>query len=1047
MGDIMRPVPFKDLVRRIFEEYGGDKSIFGLPESSFFRKASTKTASLFGQTIETPLGPAAGPHTQLAQNIVTSYLAGSRFIELKTVQENEPPVEKPCIDAADEGFNTEWSSEYTVEGAYAEYIKAWILLHLLEETFQTRIGTHRSFIFNMSVGYNLEGIKSRRMDAYINNLIDASKHPLFLTYLAELEELLAQGELLYTAGLGDRLESLKGLTDRISPQVCQSVTLSTMHGCPPEEIEKICVYMLTEKQLATYVKLNPTLLSYPTVRNILDGLGYDYVELREESFQHDLQYKDAIPMLSRLKALADSQNLFFGVKLTNTLGAVNFKGELPGGEMYMSGRALFPLAINVAARICQEFDGRLPISFSAGISEHNFDEVFTAGIKPITLATELLKPGGYSRLTTLAAKAEELNGWNTATIDVAKITALAEKALTASYARKDYRGDNQVRLAGKLPLFDCAEAPCKMACPIHQDIPEYIRLISEKRYSDALALIYEKNALPSITGHICDHACQYNCTRLDYEGSVLIREMKRIAFKEGFADYIKKWLKPNKQRDVKIAVLGAGPSGLASAYFLAKEGFSVTVFERRQSAGGTVRHIIPRFRISDEVIQSDIDFIKAHGVDFVFNCPPDLTPETLQAQGYKYTIIAVGAAVEKAFPLSTNGMPRILSALDFLEQFNRDPLSLHLGKHIAVVGAGNTAMDAARTALQVPGAETSTILYRRTEKEMPAYQEEYELALADKVRFQFLTHPEEYHAEGQLICRIMKLGDPDDSGRRKPLMTDRTVSMSMDTLITAIGEDVDYTLLQRLGLNKEAIQSGNGVITNRPGVYLVGDALLGPSSIVKCIANGREAADAISLAEEQFRQQQPTTPAKATSAQVKRIAAKKLGLSWQAEVPSEGDRAVDLTAADREANRCLECNYVCNKCVEVCPNRANIAVHSKNNKLANYYQIVHLDAYCNECGNCATFCPWHGKPYMDKATLFSTRKDFLESTNPGFFVTNIAVQVRLNGVIYTLVRENGQINGDGYDVNLAYLAALCNQLITERPALFSPIEAEEDKKC
>ncbi|MZP30044.1 putative selenate reductase subunit YgfK [Heliobacterium undosum] len=1054
MGDIMRPIPFTELVCRAFEEYAADRSVFALPEAHFFRKSGNQQIRLFGEACETPLGPAAGPHTQLAQNIATSYLAGSRFIELKTVQEKEPPVDKPCIDAEDEGFNTEWSSEYTVEKAYAEYIKAWVLLHLIEEVFELRIGKERSFIFNMSVGYNLAGIQSPRMDAYINGLMDASCHPVFTETLKALSDLLKEGSFLNGTGLEHRLPALQSLPERISPQICKSVTLSTMHGCPPEEIEKICAYMLTEKKLETYVKLNPTLLTYPVVRTILDTLGFDYVALSPASFDHDLQYKDAIPMLKRLKALAAAHGRFFGVKLTNTLGSVNFKNSLPGGEMYMSGRALFPLSINLAAKICDEFAGELPISFSAGISEHNVAEVFATGIRPITAATELLKPGGYARMSAMAAKLEALEGWEQPKIDTAKVAALAAKALDADFFKKSFRGDAKASVPSELPLFDCAEAPCQAACPIHQDIPAYIRLVGQRRYAEALALIYEKNALPSITGHICDHACQYHCTRLDYEGCVLIREMKRIAVKKGFAEYKKKWVAPTKRQAAKVAVMGAGPAGLASAYFLAREGFDVTVYERRESAGGTVRHVIPRFRISDEAIDADVRFIEEHGVKFVFNASPSLTPASLQSMGYTYVVVAVGAGAEKEFPIRgvSASLPLMMSALAFLEQFNRDSVSLNLGKQVAVVGAGNTAMDAARTALKLPGVEKATVIYRRTEKEMPAYREEYELALADGVEFLFLMNPEGVDSDGKLLCRVMKLGAPDASGRRRPEKTDEVRALSVDTLITAIGETVDMGLLAQLGLVEAATGAAQ---TNKAtcatalgGVYLVGDASRGPSSIVKCIADGRKAADAICRAEDPAWKRAILTPSPVDDETVKTITAKKQGLIAQSDVPVEAGPEVDPAVGDTEYRRCLECSSVCNKCVEVCPNRANIAVAIGGTDLGsaigfrNRFQIVHLDAYCNECGNCATFCPWDGRPYTDKPTLFSLRQDFETSRNPGFFVENDTVYVRVKDAVRTFPLEAGgfRVDDGDSDATLDRMAGIFAALYAKRTSLFGPVE-------
>ncbi|HML33062.1 putative selenate reductase subunit YgfK [Sporomusa sphaeroides] len=1035
MGDLMRPVPLKELVARIFEEYAAERAVFGLPASQFFQKDNNKTFSLFGETIETAVGPAAGPHTQLAQNIVTSYLAGARFIELKTVQEHEPPVAKPCIDADDEGFNTEWSSEYPVEKAYEEYIKAWVLLHLVEEAFGLAKSGKRSFIFNMSAGYNLEGIQSPRMDAYLTDMRDASRHPYFKQCLAEIGELVADGSFLKGTGFEFRLPALQGLPERISPNVCQSITLSTMHGCPPAEIERICVYMLTDKKIDMYVKLNPTLLTYKGVRNILDSIGFDYIELSEEAFDHDLQYTDAVPMLKRLKKIAADNNRFFGVKLTNTLGSVNFKGKLPGGEMYMSGRALFPLAINLAAKISAEFDGQMPISFSGGITEHNVRDVFATGIKPVTLATEVLKPGGYARMAAITASLETEKGWELDNIDVAKLKDLAAKALTADYSQKQYRGYTKVFINKELPLFDCYAAPCKTACPINQDVPEYIRLVGEKRYTEALTLIYDKNALPGITGTICDHACQYNCTRLDYEGCVRIREVKRLAAEQGWEEYRKNYAMPKTKNGVKVAVMGAGPAGLASAFFLARQGFSVTVYETRESAGGTVKHVIPHYRISRDTIEQDIDFIKEHGVEFVFNSSPELTPAQLKKQGYDYVIVAVGAGADKPFQLKAEGdkKPQIITALNFLAQFNKDAAALNLGKTVVTIGAGNTAMDASRTALRIAGVETSSIVYRRSINEMPADHAEYNLAVGDNVDFNFLVNPEKIDAQGNLVCQVMKLGKADASGRRQPEPTGEYKVFTADTIIISIGEDINTALLAKLGITSKDQHQ-----TNMEKVYLAGDARQGASSIVRCIADGRKVADAICKQENIEPAPNAGKQGKASCEQAKAIAAKKFGLTYPSDLPAEGPGKVDPATGDREFNRCVECNYICNKCVEVCPNRANLAVRIDNG-FTNYSQIVHLDAFCNECGNCGGFCPWDGRPYTDKITVFSRRDDFDHSENNGFLVDGSTVTVRANGQVTEHKLADNQLKATGNDT-FDHMAQVFNYLYTNRPALFGRVE-------
>jgi len=447
MGDVMRPVPFKQLLRWITEEYRSQWTIFGIPESQFFIKENGKSIQIFDESCATPVGPAAGPHTQLTQNIIAAYLVGGRFFELKTVQKLDSlHFEKPCIDARDEGYNTEWSTELSLEQAYDEYVKAWILLHFIEAVFDMHVTTKQSFIFNMSVGYDLEGIKTPGMDSFINSLTNASGNPLFKRYLEELSSFIRGANFSEVLHIKGKVKNLKSISRKISPYIARSVTLSTMHGCPPKEIESICKYLMEEKRLHTFVKLNPTLLGYKLVRKILDKLGFNYINIKESSFTNDLQWDDAIGMLKRLSKVATECGRNFGVKLSNTLGTVNTLGVLPGEEMYLSGRILFPLTITLASRLSREFEGTLPISYSGGASQLNILQIFETGIKPITLATELLKPGGYLRMAEIARKLEPIieEKRQPEVIDVEKLDRLAKEALRENYYRKDWRGTKKV---------------------------------------------------------------------------------------------------------------------------------------------------------------------------------------------------------------------------------------------------------------------------------------------------------------------------------------------------------------------------------------------------------------------------------------------------------------------------------------------------------------------------------------------------------------------------------------------------------------------------
>ena len=996
MGDIMRPVPFEELLTRIFAEYQQQGSIFGIPEQQFYSPTQQRPLSVFGESCATPIGPAAGPHTQLAQNIITSWLSGGRFIELKTVQIlDRLELEKPCIDAEDECFNTEWSTEFTLLKAWDEYLKAWFVLHLLEAVFPlTPNEKGKSFIFNMSVGYNLDGIRQPPMQQFIDSMMDAAAEPKFAQYRDTLNHWLQNNAFFDQTPFEDFRPQLASLPERIPSTLVSGVTLSTMHGCPPDEIEAICRYMLEEKGLNTFVKLNPTLLGYPRVREILDTCGFDYIGLKEESFAHDLKIDQALLMLKRLMALAKEKGLGFGVKLTNTLGTVNNKGALPGDEMYMSGRALFPLSINVAALLSREFDGRLPISYSGGASQLTIRDIFETGIRPVTMATDLLKPGGYLRLRECMLELEQADGQEMSQVDVTRLNALAEKAVSMAYTQKHWKPEDSIEVAEKLPMTDCYVAPCVTACAIKQDIPEYIRLMGEQRYADALELIYQRNALPAITGHICDHQCQYNCTRLDYDSALNIRELKKVALEKGWDEYQRRWHKPAGSGSMNpVAVIGAGPAGLAAGYFLARAGHPVTLFEREANAGGVVRNIIPQFRIPGELIQHDIDFVVSHGVKIIYDCDPHLSVDKLRQQGFQHILVGTGTGKNSGVTLRGDN-PNVQKSLEFLRDYNRGD-ARQPGKHVVVVGAGNTAMDCARTALRIPGVEKATVVYRRSLQEMPAWREEYEEARHDGVAFMFLSNPEQFDADGTLTIRVMKLGEPDEKGRRRPLETEETHELQADMLITAIGEQQDRDALQAMGipLDKQGWPEVNADgETRTPGVFLIGDVQRGPSSVVSAIGNARRAADTI-LARENIRSHYGD---KHWSNVDPREIYRRKGAIVVAQV-NKDDR--DAFVA-QEAARCLECNYVCSKCVDVCPNRANVSIAIP--AFQNRYQTLHLDAYCNECGNCARFCPWQGKPYKDKITVFSLPQDFSNSSNPGFFLEDDRVHVRQNNRTWVL---------------------------------------------
>lgn len=1034
MGDKMRPVPFQELIERVFTEFRNHQSIFGIHKDNFYHDCG-HSIEVFGQKCATPLGPAAGPHTQLAQNIITSYLVGGRFMELKTVQimdylGEKNMIAKPCIDARDECHNVEWSTEYTLPMAYDEYLKAWMVLHVLQ-ALMTGKKEDPDFIFNMSVGYNLEGIKEPKMQTYINGMMDARNNPLFEEYKAQLKALIDEGEFYAGSEFEKNAGALEGLVDRISPIICKSATISTMHGCPPKEIEAICRYMLTEKHLNTFVKLNPTLLGYDKARSILDSIGFEHISLKRETFEHDLQFTDAVAMLHRLVDLAKEEKLGFGVKLTNTLANVNDGKVLPGDERYMSGRALMPASITVAAMLSEEFDGKLPISYSGGATAFSVQDIFDTGIRPITLATDMLKPGGYSRMEQMAEILEkESKEWGRTSIDKKAVRTLSETASEKKYLQKEFRGFNKAKAEDELPIFNCYVAPCQEACPIHQDIPDYVSLVGEGKYAEALAVIYDGNALPNITCNICDHQCQAHCSRMDYEGPVQIRQMKKIAVEKGTEEYMKEWEKPEGQSKIKAAVVGAGPAGLSAAYFLARSGFNTTIFEKAKNAGGVVANIIPKFRIAPEAIQADIDFVAAHGAKFEFGVKKeDVTVKALKDKGFDYIFYAVGS--EKDNEIKVEGeTDKLLGSLEFLELFREGKASL--GKSVVVTGGGNTAMDCARAAKRTEGVESVSVVYRRSKNEMPADPEEFEMALEDGIKFYFLANPKKIEG-GKLTCVKMALGEPDASGRRRPVETVESIELDCNTLITAIGEHADTKAITEFGI--PCSEKGWPIVnkdtneTEVENVYAVGDMATGPSTVVRCISSARKAVEAVldkvigeadgepcdcgkadcdgsceSCGEEEFEEDEEYIEAEENF--FKSIGKRKTHLCTKAEKICKDMEKF----ARQEASRCMDCSYLCNKCVDVCPNRANVAIDMRFSEFSDDpFQILHIDAYCNECGNCATFCNHNGKPYKDKFTVFSRMDDFEESSNNGFIVDGDEVKVRLFGKI-TDCRVDGEGN-------------------------------------
>lgn len=1045
MTDQFTTIPLRQLLQIVLSQYEKTGFIFGIPSKLFFKpKADDPFRSRrFGKLLETPVGVAAGPHTQLAQNIIAAWLTGARFIELKTIQTlDELQVSKPCIDMQDEGYNCEWSQELKIHQSFDQYLNAWIILYILKHKFGWGNPAEPGFIFNMSVGYNLEGILKENVQWFFRKMADAS---------AELKE---------------KMDSVSDIYPEIAvlnipSKISDNITLSTMHGCPPDEIGKIGHYLITEKKLHTAIKLNPTLLGKDMLLNIMQNSGFE-TTIPDIAFEHDLKYPDALSLIKNLKSTAEKEGLHFSIKLTNTLESLNHKEVFPVQEtmMYMSGRALHPVSVNVAAKLQNDFEGRLDISFSGGVDAFNISGLLAAGLSPVTVCSDLLKPGGYGRLSQyLAEIRDEMNKLQAADLPdfilksnksgekvlllaaIENLTTYARGVLTnLDYSKTEIRDPN-IKTNRKLGLFDCIHAPCVDTCPTNQDIPDYIYETSHGNFGKAAEIVLKTNPFPHSTGMICDHLCQTKCTRINYDKPVMIREIKHFVAENALNKNHDSSLSSEKSYK-KVAIIGAGPSGLSCAYFLKKAGFEVTVFEQKKQPGGMVSGAIPAFRLTHEAIGHDIEMIRQTGVNILFDQNIDKKFFEKLRKEHDLVYIATGAQLSKKLTLEGADAEGVLDPLDFLMNIKAGK-NAGISNQVLIIGGGNTAMDAARTAWRLVG-ETGkvTVVYRRTRKEMPADQGEIRAVVEEGVEILEKVAPVKVLVENEKVtglrCAKMNLERKDASGRPKPVeIAGSEFVIPADTIIPALGQDLDIHFA-----DISLLQSKPGMYeTSLENVFIGGDALRGASTAINAIGDGRKAALKIMekagllanhLAEKNFRKFSFEEHILKRTFRQKPIQIP--------EIPVDERRNFGLVASGlsqeeivQEASRCLACDEVCNICTTVCPNLAfhsyevepvkfnlqKIEISGEGYEISEVgifeinqtRQILHLADWCNECGNCTTFCPSSGSPYLEKPHLYLTRQVF-EKENDGFYLDNLpdikTIFQKIGDLEMSLQKKNGE---------------------------------------
>lgn len=1009
MSDRMYPASMETLLRW-FTGGENEGQYYGLPASMVYRPSEKDPfrSRRFGQLLETPIGVAAGPHTQLAQNIASAWLMGARYIELKTVQTlDQIEVAKPCIDMEREGYNCEWSQELLLKQSAEEYLKSWVLLHALRRVLGME-GEEPGFIFNLSVGYDLAGIKNENVQKFLDVMADGSAR------LAPLvEETRKALPSLMNFGVPSRLSD--------------NVTVSTMHGCPPDEIESIGRYLIEERGLHTAIKLNPTLLGSDRLRSLLAANGYAHLSVPEQAFEHDLKWDDALELIRSLRSAADKAGVQFSLKLTNTLEVNNLRKALPEEQtqLYLSGKSLHPLSVTLASQLQEQFNSELDLTFCAGADAFNTPDLLAAGLGPVTVCTDLLRPGGYSRLAQYlevlkermeAAGATSLEQFAQKSADAADTAKAFQKNLTGyaktwqnpSPRKEPGRQNMPMKTARDLPRYDCALAPCVQACAIEQDIPDYLWWVEHGDLDAAWEAVLRQNPLPRITGMVCDHLCVARCTRSHYEDSILIREVKRyIAETFPGADDETGLPTPASSNGLRVAVIGAGPSGLAAAWFLALEGCEVDLYDRREMAGGMASGAIPVFRLDHEALAADIRRIEKLGVKMHLDhdVNRDLIAELHNSHDALY--IAVGAQAPRKLELGGERSRGVWNQLDFLGHV-RDGGRISVGKRVAVIGGGNSAVDAARTALRLAGDGGEVLLlYRRRRGEMPADPEEVEALIDEGIVLHEQVAPlkilqEDGRLTG-LVCLRTRMGKPDESGRARPEPIEGSeFEVQLDTLITALGQEI----LLDLPFEGELTADPETMETQWAKVYAGGDAIRGASTLIRAVRDGRKASDQIVFnAGFESRIKRTLKQKNFTLEEAQQRQARKApGVAMPHPESGPDFSLVHRTLTDEEAvaesSRCLQCNDICNLCVGVCPNRANVALPATSKSLPVYevdmeegeprwterkridltqpYQIVNITDYCNECGNCVSFCPSGERPWADKPRIALSQASFAE---------------------------------------------------------------------